>query len=579
MQSQKLNAELNLALETSSVERERSENLAVGYNPETREWELIIRYLGDISFLQSVYGATVTELLGGYAIVVIKEQFIDGLIEHKEIIYVEKPNNVFLNVQEEKRVSCINRLYLPDYDLSGQGIVVAVIDSGIDYAHPDFRNEDGSTRILALWDQSATGGEPPAGYARGVEYSREQIDEALLQTRVSEQLAIVPEVDLSGHGTFVAGVAAGNGRASRGRNSGVAPRSELLVVKLGPPRQGSFPRTTELMTAVDYVVRYAISRRVPISINLSFGNNYGSHDGNSLVETYIDQAINGTFGTICIGMGNEGDTSKHSLGFLQNGISTVVPFSIAPNEGAVSLQLWKNYVDDFEISIMTPDGSLVGPLQRTLGVQRYQVRNGELNIYYDLPKPYQQAQVIFIDMIPQGTFLPEGEWRILLNPLRIVDGRYDFWLPVSTATQPRTRFLLSDVDGSLTIPSSTANAISVGAYDSATDAMAAFSGRGYTRLLDVKPDLVAPGVDVTSCAPGGGYTVKSGTSIATPFVTGAAALLMEWGIVKGNDPYLYGEKVKAYLLRGARKLPGFSEWPNSAAGWGALCVQDSLPTT
>ena len=128
MQSQKLNAELNLALETSSVERERSENLAVGYNPETREWELIIRYLGDISFLQSVYGATVTELLGGYAIVVIKEQFIDGLIEHKEIIYVEKPNNVFLNVQEEKRVSCINRLYLPASDLSGQGIVVAVID-------------------------------------------------------------------------------------------------------------------------------------------------------------------------------------------------------------------------------------------------------------------------------------------------------------------------------------------------------------------------------------------------------------------------------------------------------------------
>lgn len=577
MQSQKLDAELNLALQTSPEERIRSNNLAVGYNSETREWELIIRYLGDISFLEQVYGALVTELLGGYAIVTIKEEFIDVLIDHKEIIYVEKPNNVFVNSLEGKQVSCINRLYLPDYDLTGEGVIVAIIDSGIDYAHPDFRNEDGSTRLLALWDQTARGGTPPDGYYNGVEYLAEELNQALQKVRTSDQLAIVPEVDLSGHGTFVAGVAAGNGRASAGVNSGVAIRSPLLVVKLGNPRQGGFPRTTELMTAVDYVVRFAIERRIPISINLSFGNNYGSHDGHSLLETYIDQAINGTFGTVCIGTGNEGDTGKHTVGFLQSNIQLAVPFSVAPNERAISLQIWKNYVDDFEISIMAPDGTLVGPLQKTLGVQLYRILNTELDIYYDLPKPYQQAQVVYIDMVPQSNFLTPGEWRILLKPLRIVDGRYDMWLPVSGATNPDTRFLLPSTEGSLTIPSATANAIAVGAYDDRTDALASFSGRGYTRISDVKPDLVAPGVDVTSCAPGGGYTVKSGTSIATPFVTGAAALMMEWGIVRGNDPYLYGEKAKAFFIRGARKLAGYSEWPNPSAGWGALCLKDSLP--
>lgn len=577
MQSQKLDAELNLALSLSFKERERSGALLVGFEPISRSWDLIVRYIGDISFLEQQYGAVITYLLGGYAIINIAEYYIDQLVIHDEIIYVEKPNNIYVNVRTGIQVSCINRVQVGAAALTGSGVIVAIIDSGIDYAHPDFRNEDGSSRILALWDQTAREGEPPEGYRIGTLYSEEQINEALGKIRVNERLAIVPEVDLSGHGTFVAGVAAGNGRASAGENRGVAYGADLLVVKLGNPAVGGFPRTVELMQAVDYVVRFANERRQPLSINLSFGNNYGSHDGTSLLETYLNQAVDASVGSIAIGTGNEGDSDKHTFGTLKQNIAVTEPFGIGANEAGVSLQLWKAYVDDFFIYLIAPDNSQIGPLPQTIGVQRYQLMGTEIDVYYDMPKPYQQPQIIFFDFVPQGQFLAFGEWRIRLEPRKIVVGRYDMWLPVSGAVSPDTRFLLPNSEGSFTIPSPAVKGIAVGAYNSRTDAVASFSGRGEYRLSQDKPDLVAPGVDILSCSPGGGYTVKSGTSMATPFVTGAAALLMEWGIVRENDTYLYGEKLKSFLLKGARVLPGYDSVPNIQIGFGALCLASSFP--
>ena len=409
-------------------------------------------------------------------------------------------------------------------------------------------------------------------------YSREQINEALQAQTRAEQLMLVPQVDLSGHGTFVAGVAAGNGRASNGRYQGAAPKSELLVVKLGNPQEKGFPRTTELMLAIDYVVKEANSRNMPVAINLSFGNNYGSHDGTSLLESFIDVAENSGQVVVCIGSGNEGATGRHTSVLLQNTIAKNISFKVAPSKHSLNIQIWKNYVDTFDIHLISPNESQIGPLIPELGVARYELMGTQIDIYYGMPKPYQKAQEIFIDMVPKQTNIASGEWKLRLVPRQIVDGKVDIWLPVSGATNRNTRFLLPAVDTSLTIPGTANSGITVGAYDSRTDAVAPFSGRGFTRVNDIKPDLVAPGVEITSCAVGGGYTVKSGTSMATPFVTGSAALLMEWGIVKEHDRYLYGQKVKAYLQKGARKLPGFAQWPNALAGWGALCLADSFPS-
>ena len=173
--------------------------------------------------------------------------------------------------------------------------------------------------------------------------------------------------------------------------------------------------------------------------------------------------------------------------------------------------------------------------------------------------------------------MDSGVWRIELRPGKIVSGRYDLWLPSESTLNQGTAFLFPTDNTTLTIPSTASRVITVGAYDALTFSYADFSGRGSDEYGRIKPDLVAPGVDVTTVAAGGGYATFSGTSFATPFVTGSAALLMEWGIVRENDPYLYGEKVKAYLRRGAKPLPGFTQYPNPLVGYGALCVEESLP--
>lgn len=569
---------LNLALDATAREREQSLNLSVGFDEEERSWEVIVRHVGNLTELeQELPEVQVTRLSNNYAVLVVPEQLLDAVTAREDIAYMEKPKRLFFAVQQGIRASCITPLYRAEFGLSGASVLTAFLDSGIDYMHPDFRNEDGSSRIVALWDQTISGS-PPEGFRIGTEYTRETINEALAQPTAAEAYRICPSLDLSGHGTHVAGIAAGNGRASQGRNRGVAFGSELLVVKLGTPRTASFPRTTELMQGLDYVLRKAEELRRPVAVNISFGNNYGSHDGTSLLETYLSAAADNWKTCIVIGTGNEGAARIHTSGTLQEQREERVEFSVSPYETGLNLQIWKSYADEFAIRIRHPNGISVGTIQQRQGTQRFAVGDTELLVYYGEPSPYSPYQEIYLDFLPVRDYVDSGIWSIELVPERIVTGRFDMWLPSGGVLNAATGFLYPTEDTTLTIPSTAAKAISVGAYDAYYDQPAAFSGRGYTRVANlVKPDISAPGVNIESCAPGGGYAVRSGTSMATPFVTGGAALLMEWGIVRGNDPYLYGEKMKAYLIRGARQLPALRQYPNPQLGWGALCVRDSLP--
>ena len=239
------------------------------------------------------------ELLGGYAILTVSKEQLDLLSRIPEIAYIEKPKRLFFEVDIGKRVSCITPLQVSgvpsgdNINLFGKGCLVAILDSGIDYFHPDFRNEDGTSRILRIWDQTLNPTEtrmPPRGYRIGVEFTREQINEALQSGGRAEGMGLVPVSDESGHGTAVAGIAAGNGRASGGRYRGVAPESTLVIVKLGRARDKGFPRTTELMQAADYVVKLAAEWNMPLAVNISIGNTYGSHDGTALLESYLNTA-------------------------------------------------------------------------------------------------------------------------------------------------------------------------------------------------------------------------------------------------------------------------------------------------
>ena len=565
MPNQKIDNLLNLAMNVTQQEREKSESLNVGYDSKTKFWDVIVKYSGSESGLAGE-NIQVVPLLGGYAVVTLPETEIAEYSDREQIEFMEKPKQLYFETLQGREASCILTVQDRNTGLSGEGVLVGVVDSGIDYFHPDFRNEDGSSRILRLWDQSIPGN-PPEGYLTGTEYAKEEIDKALALGE-TEGRRFIPSRDFSGHGTAVLGIVAGNGRASDGVNRGIAYKSDLLVVKMGNARESSFPRTTELIEGIDYLIRQAVKMGRPIAVNISFGNNYGSHQGDSLLETYISNVANVGRSVICVGTGNNGNDRIHTAGKLRQGQTDMIEMSIGTYETTLNLQLWKAYADEIEISIETPSGERLPELSEKIGTQRYRAGETDLLIYYGKPGPFQVTQEIYFDFIPVGTYLTSGIWKLYLRGRRIKEGNYNLWLPGGNILNPVTGFYHPTAVETLTIPSTAAKVVTVGAYDSRLNAFADFSGRGGKQLTYFKPDLVAPGVDVTAPVPGGGYSGMTGTSFAVPFVTGAAALMMEWGIARRNDPFLWGEKVKAYLRRGAQPLPGFEKYPNESVGWG-----------
>ena len=621
---------MQLALDTPQAEREASASLNTGFNKADKTWELIVKYNNSPNFLSYVNSRQIQTdlLLSGYAILTIPESEIPALTRQPFLEFVEQPKRLFFADRAGLSASCIpaNRIFynaLPDvseppFTLTGKGVLIGIIDSGIDFTNPDFRNPDGSTRIRALYD-----------IQQNRIFSREDIN-LYLQSEVSSEnvtISLSRAIDFSGHGTAVAGIAASNGASSKGyfegaasetsagyENSsagyagslaGVAPEAELLVVKLGPDIPDSFPRTTQLMKAVNWTVLTATEMGMPISINISIGNTYGPHDGSSLLETFLDAAAEVGRTSICVGGGNEGSDRGHtSLIFEQNETGTkFISLSIGDYETGLTIQLWKNYSSDCSVALIAPDGTVypivetfptltgtflrpAASLDRSLTIST----TGEtILVYIGTPVPYSINQELYFDFIPKAEYLTRGIWqfrieKIVSNPLSL-----NLYLPVGLTRSLETRFVDPDTSNTITIPSTASRVITVGAYDPYTDLVPDFSGRGYIleQLVtdreatgtstffqtQVKPDLVAPGVNIVSNDLLGGYSTFTGTSFAAPFVTGGAALLMEWGIVRGNDRYMYGQKIKATLQRLARQLEAYPSVPNEVSGYGALCLQ------
>lgn len=568
MANQKLEDQLSLALDTPAQMREKSDNLDTGYAPSENTWELIVKYNGNLDRLTG--GIRVEPLIAGYAIVTIPENLIGAFSRMEEIEFIEKPKKLYPQVTAGLGASCFYPLLQPvsGKALSGQGVYMAILDSGIDYTDPMFRYADGTTKIAWLWDQgkradAEKGEKPPQGFFTGVEYSRKMLNANLQKN--SERLT----TDVTGHGTNVAKIAVQG-----------APESELIVVKLDTAR-GTYPSTVSLLRAFTYVAKKAQAENMPVAINLSYGNTYGAHDGSSLLERFIDNITEVGRNVICIGAGNEGASAGHFAGKLSENEIQRISFAMGTYERSFSLQLWKWYADRMDISILSPAGEQYLIRNQNAGGEAQQavMEQTKLLIFSGRPQPYRKREEVYIDFIPVETYLNTGIWTIEITPRRIANGELRLYMPSSVVRSENTRFLLPSPAQTLTIPSTAQKVITVGAYNAYVRSYAAFSGRGDAgndRAENSKPDLAAPGVNIR-IGEGEGGAVVSGTSYATPFVTAAAALLMEYGIVQGNDPFLYGEKVKAYLHAGARQLPGYDIWPNDQVGWGALCVSESLP--
>ena len=543
------------------------------YGSDTDLWEVIVKYSGDLYRVEAELGIEVEILGEGFAIITLRGDQISLLYSYKEIEYIESPKTLTLTLNQSLRIACILSVQNPSrHNLTGKGAIIGIIDSGIDYTHSDFRNQDGTSRILYLWDQTVDGS-PPNGFRRGTEYSSQQINAALDSAQPFE---VVLSEDVVGHGTAVAGIAAGNGRASGSQEKGAAPEASLIIVKLGFRGFESFARATEIMRALKYIIDKAEELAMPVAINLSFGTNDGSHDGSSLFETYINAVSERWKSVVVAATGNEGAAGHHFAGRVAPMQTLDVGFVVAEQISSLHLTLRKNFVDQFTLELILPSGNSTGIIELSQQFIVQYTDGVSLQVYCGQPTHYNEEQEIFFLVRQQQSIVPQGLWRLRVRAAEIVDGRFNIWLPTTEEVGSGVAFTEPSPEITLTLPSTAQRVISVGGYNGALDSAAQFSGRGFTRnTIYVKPDLVAPAVGIISTRAGGGYDSFTGTSMAAPFVTGGAALMMQWGIVLGNDPFLYGQRVKAFLNRGARRYSGIT-YPNPIWGYGALCLENSM---
>lgn len=531
--------------------------------------EIIVKYNGDLFQITKDFPAEVEILFANYAIVTLERDNIMRLYSYPQVESIELPKSLYLNTSYNLTSSCIRSVQDSNtYNLNGNGVIVAIIDSGIDYTHADFQNADGTSRILYIWDQSRQG-TPPAGFKSGVEYTQEQINQALASPA---PLQIVPETDLNGHGTAVAAIAAGNSGIDV---SGVATKANIIVVKVGSKGSTSSARTTELMRAIKYVIDRARELSQPVAINMSFGMNDGSHLGDSLFETYLSAASTQWKTSIVIPTGNEGAAGHHYADQISSHQTQEIEFFTVSGIERFFISLWKNFVDSLSVEIIFPDGMSSGVVNIENQVKRVRMGNQMLTVIYGQPNHYSVNQEIYLNVQATSGFINAGAWKLKIIADKVVDGKYEMWLPTLEEVTDKTYFSNPTVYNTMTIPSTALNVIKVAGYNDRLGNIAEFSGKGNLNLALSNPDLAAPAAGILTAKAGGGYDSFTGTSFAAPFVTGSAALMMEWGIVKKSDPFLYGERIKAFLRIGANRADNLT-YPNPAFGYGTLCLNNTM---
>ncbi len=540
--------------------------------PESNEIEVIVKFNGDIERVAEILGAEAEIIYENYAIITIDKTKIPRLTAYPQVEHIELPKNLYFELNSSLISSCIPSVQRSDgFNLSGRGVIVAIIDSGIDYMHPDFRNSDGTSRILFIWDQTQTG-TPPVGFYSGAEYNNQQINNAILSENPYQ---VVPSRDTNGHGTAVAGIAAGNGRGSGGTNRGVAFEADIIAVKVGYKGYESFARSTELMRALKYVIDKAKRFGKPICINMSFGMNNGSHQGDSLFETFISEISLNWKTSIIIPTGNEGSAGHHYHGQIKSNEVQEIEFFVGPGIETTYLSLWKNFVDEFAVEIIFPDGATSGVINIENQTKTIRRPTFTLNVFYGQPSHYSASQEVFFNVTATQGPLAPGIVRLRLIASNIVDGNFDAWLPTLEEVGDETFFSDSSVYNTLTIPSTAEKVVRVAGYNARVGNIALFSGRGDIGNMNTYPDVAAPSIDILTTKTGGGYDSFTGTSVAAPFVTGSAALMMQWGIINNNDPYLYGQRLRAFLRIGAERRENII-YPNASFGYGTLCLYNTM---
>ena len=459
----------------------------------------------------------------------------------------------------------------PPLELTGRSVVMAFLDTGISYENPVFRFSDGSSRILAIWDQTDQGGKAPEGIGYGSEYTREQINEALLS---ENPRSIVPQRDENGHGTAVASVAAGSRLEEGAAFAGAAPDADIVVVKLRPAKRylrdfyqiaAGVPAysTDDIMFAVKYVQRFAVPLYQPLVVCLGIGTSLGSHTGGSLLSEYLQSVASRVSHAVVIGGGNEGNTAGHFRSVLEEE-ETKAEIRVGENVRGFTAELWGTLPAVFRISVRSPGGELIPETDFRLGASvdyTFVYEKTRVQIDY-MPNEINTGNEL---ILLRFTLPSPGVWTIGVRGIRSLSGSiFDLWLLPKQFLDGEVSFLAPDPDVTLTMPSYTEDAVTVTSYNSGNGSFFFRSGRGFSRTGKIKPDLAAPGVGVSTV--NGPY---SGGSMAAALTAGAAAQLFQWCVYENNYRRISGRGIRGFLSRGARE-ERLEEYPSRLWGYGRL---------
>lgn len=473
----------------------------------------------------------------------------------------------------------------PYLNLKGENILIGFIDTGIDYRLDCFRNSDGSSRIVSIWDQTIQTDESPFDLGYGTEYSKEQIDEALSS---SDPLSLVPTTDDNGHGTFLAGVAAGSENI-QADFVGAAPQSTIAVVKLKQakeylkdyflvhPQDLPVYQETDIMMGLRYLFLLSAKLRLPLVVCLGIGTTQGGHSGDSPLCSVIDRFGSSSGFYVCVAGGNEGGRSHHYFGNLESANQEEnVEILVHEEDSGFCVEFWAQSPELYSIGITSPLGEEIAPVAVRIGhTTRFSflLEKTVVDMTYEVVESFSGGQLVFLrfqDPTP-------GIWRLKVRNLIYINGMFHLWLPITGFISSGTIFLSSNPYTTLTSPSDASTALTLNAYDAYQNSLFINASRGYTRTNQLKPDLAAPGVNVYGPVSQNRFSIRTGSSNAAAIAAGAVALLVNWGMTLPKSHVLSSAEVKNYLKRGALRSDTLN-YPNQEYGFGTLNLYNVFST-
>ena len=461
----------------------------------------------------------------------------------------------------------------PYLQLKGSGTAVAVVDSGIDYRNPVFQNEMGS-RILCIWDQTLEGDGKEVPYGRV--FWKKDIDQALAS---GNPLEIVPSVDTDGHGTRMAAIAAGNYFPEE-NFSGAAPEAMLIIVKVKPakkylrefylfPAEAEIFQENDIMTGMDFAVRIANDRRMPLSLCLGIGSNQGAHIGKNPLSLYVDYISQYSLISVSIAAGNEGAARHHYAGRLTDRENQAsVEIRVGNKEPGFTMEFWGEPPEIYNLSLQSPTGEILdisaslGEVTQELSFVFVETRVKVNYVSIERQTGYTLVYFQFIQPAP-------GIWRIFVRGRDGQNVGFHMWLPVQGLISEETYFLEPSPYNTVTAPGDSLESITVTAYQYRDNSLYVQASRGFMPDGNVVPQVAAPGVQIRVPQLNGLYGNASGTSLSAAQTAGAAALLFEWAVIRGNQPYFTGSSVKNYITRGAEREERM-QYPNRDWGFGRM---------